>query len=486
MFLFQRGGKFRDMNILGRRKEQDLLQACLESKRPEFLAVYGRRRTGKTYLVKEYFRNQFSFYATGVANVSTKEQLEVFGDTLKRFGCREKARPKNWIEAFSRMRDILESDNVKRDAYTGKRVVFLDELPWMDTARSDLKTGLDYFWNSWGSTQPDLLLIVCGSASSWIIENVLNDNGGLYNRVTRQIQLKPFTLHECEELCALNGINISRKLLLESYMVFGGIPYYFNMLDKRLSIPQNIDNLLINENGELHYEYERLFKSLFKKSEIHRTVIDILSNRRYGYTRTEIIEALGINSGNALTSALSELEQCGFIRKYKISAVSKQGFVYQITDPFILFYHNYVRNMKKESWVKYINTPGYYAWCGNSFETVCLNHIAQIKNALGISGVETNEYTWKSRKTTPGIQIDLIIDRADGVINLCEMKYSSDEYVIDSAYEKELFRKMEVYRQETSTDKSIHITLVTVNGLKKNEYSGVVLNTITATELFAE
>lgn len=474
------------MNIIGRRKEQDLLQTCLESKRPEFLAIYGRRRTGKTYLVKEFFHNQFSFYATGVANASTKEQLEVFGDTLRRFGSKEKARPKSWVEAFSRMRDILETPNIKRDAVTSKRVVFLDELPWMDTARSDLKTGLDYFWNSWGSSQPDLLLIVCGSASSWIIENVLNDNGGLYNRVTRQMQLLPFTLHECEELCIFNGLNMGRKQIMESYMVFGGIPYYFNMLDSRLSLPQNIDNLLINENGELHYEYDRLFKSLFKRSELHRSVIDVLSNRRYGYTRTEIIDALGINSGNKLTTVLSELEQCGFIRKYKLSASSKQGFIYQITDPFVLFHHHFLRNMKIGSWLKYINTPGYYAWCGNTFELICLNHVAQIKSALGISGVETCEYTWRSKKAVPGVQIDLIIDRTDGVINLCEMKYSSAEFIIDSAYEKELLYKVEVFREETLTEKSVHITLVTENGLKKNEHSGTVLNTITVAELFAE
>ena len=473
------------MNIIGRHREQNLLQTCLESKRPEFLAIYGRRRTGKTYLVKEYFRNQFSFYATGVANASTKEQLEVFGDTLRRFGSCEKSRPKSWIEAFSHMRDVLELPNIKRDAVTGKRVVFLDELPWMDTARSDLKTGLDYFWNSWGSSQPDLLLIVCGSASSWIIENVLNDNGGLYNRVTRQLHLKPFTLHECEELCAMNGFSMGRKQLMESYMVFGGIPYYFNMLDNRLSVPQNIDNLLINENGELHYEYDRLFKSLFKKSELHKSVIDVLSSRRYGCTRTELIESLGLNSGSTLTTVLSELEQCGFIRRYKVSVSSKQGFIYQITDPFILFNYYFLRNMKTGSWLKYINTPGYYAWCGNTFEIICLNHIEQIKNSLGISGVETYEYTWRSKKATPGVQIDLIIDRADGVINLCEMKYSSGEFVIDPAYEKELLYKMEVFRKETLTDKSIHITLVAVNGLKKNEHAGIVLNTITATELFA-
>lgn len=472
------------MNIIGRKKEQDLLQRCLESKRPEFLAVYGRRRTGKTYLIKEYFRNQFAFYATGVANTKTKAQLSVFNDTLIRFGSKDKTIPKNWIEAFSRMRDVLESDNIRRDAVTGKRVVFLDELPWMDTARSDLKTGLEYFWNSWGSTQSDLLLIICGSASSWIIDNVIGDYGGLYNRVTRRMQINPFTLRECEELCILNDLKMNRKQLIESYMIFGGIPYYLNMLDNRLSLAQNVDELIMNESGELHNEFDKLFKSLFRRFELHCRIIEKLSKRRYGYTRAEIINESGISSGEALTKALSELEQCGFIRKYENSTSSKQGYIYQLIDPFTLFYYYFINERKISSWIKYINTPGYNTWCGNSFEILCLNHIPQIKEALGISGVETREYTWRSKKTKPGAQLDLLVDRSDGVINLCEMKYSSGEYTVDSDCADDLIHKMETFQKETDSDKAIHITLVTVNGIKKNEYSGIVQNVITAENLF--
>ncbi len=472
------------MNIIGREKEQYLLQHCLESKRPEFLAVYGRRRTGKTYLIKEYFKNQFSFYATGVADHKTKMQLSVFFDTLKRLGCKESKCPRDWIEAFSMMRDVLESDNVKRDALTGKRVIFLDELPWMDTARSDLKTALDYFWNSWGASQADLLLIVCGSASSWIIDNVLSDKGGLYNRVTRSMQIKPFSLHECEELSVLNGLKMSRKQLIESYMIFGGIPYYLNMLDNRLSLAQNVDELLINENGELHYEYDRLFKSLFKKSEIHKKIIDALSQRRYGYSRTELLQETGLSSGKTFSDALSELEQCGFIRRYETAYSSKQGHIYQLIDPFTLFYHYFLKNKRISSWVKFINTPAYNAWCGNSFEMLCLNHVVQIKSALGISGVETKEYTWRSKTSTPGAQIDLLVDRNDDVINLCEMKYSSEEFVLDEDLSDDLIHKMETFQRETKTGKSIHITLVTTKGLKRNEYYDVVQNVINMDDLF--
>ena len=472
------------MNIVGRKKEQQLLQHCLESKRPEFLAVYGRRRTGKTYLIREYFRNQFAFYATGVANAARKQQLAVFHDTLKKYGDTQRGCPKNWIEAFSRMRDLLEAGPVRRDALTGKRIVFLDELPWMDTARSDLKTGLEYFWNSWGSSQPDLLLIVCGSASSWIINNVLGDTGGLYNRITRKMQLRPFTLRECQELCMANGIHMNRQQILDSYMVFGGIPYYLNMLDDRLSLPQNIDELLIQEEGELHYEYDRLLSSLYRNASIHHRIIEALSTRRYGYTRSELLAMTDLNSGAQMTTALTELEQCGFIRHYKTTDSSRQGFLYQIIDPYTLFYFTYLKEDKVRSWMKYINTPGYHAWCGNTFEILCLNHVAQIKEALGISGVETREYTWRSRKSSPGAQIDLLIDRDDGVIDLCEMKYSTEEYVIDALYERELLHKMHVYQDETQVRKSVHITLITVNGLKRNEHAGVVQNVITAEDLF--
>ncbi len=473
------------MNIIGRKPEQDLLNRCLQSPRPEFVAVYGRRRTGKTYLIREFFRNQFAFYATGIADVSMREELSAFNDTLQRYGSTEKGKPQNWIEAFSRLRNLLESDVAKRDALTKKRIVFLDELPWMDTARSDLKAGLEYFWNSWGSSQADLVLIICGSASSWVIENILGNKGGLYNRVTHQIHLMPFSLLECEELCKMNGVKQTRGQLIESYMVFGGVPYYINLLDNRLSLAQNIDELIIKETGELHYEYSRLYKSIFKNASIHQEIINALANKRFGYTRSELIETTGMSSGETLTNALNELEQCGFIRKYNVTPKQKNGCIYQLIDPFSLFYHSFLKNSTISSWTKFINTPAYNVWRGYSYELVCLNHVLQIKNALGITGVMTSEYAWRSKEHSPGAQIDLLIDREDGVINLCEMKYTSSPFTIDGDYEENLVNKMEAFCRETGTSKSIHITLVSANGLKQNEYAGTVQNIITADDLFA-
>ncbi len=466
------------MNIIGRKKELDILNRLLESKRPEFLAVYGRRRTGKTYLIKEYFNGQFSFYTTGIPNVKTKEQLQVFKDALIKHGHTDNTIPKNWYEAFSRLREIIESDSVRRDPVTRKKVVFLDELPWMDTARSDFKSALDYFWNSFGSSQKDLLLIVCGSATSWIINNIISDHGGFYNRITKQIHLHPFTLDECEELLKLNNIELSRRKVAMCYMIFGGIPYYLNLLDNRLSLDQNVNELIFNPDGELHYEYDRLFKSLFSKATLHMKIIEILSTKKIGLTRNDLIKSLDSKSGNGISTALLELEQCGFIRKYENFTTSKQNFIYQIIDPFTLFSIHYLRKTKVNSWINIINTPSYNSWSGNAFEILCLNHIAIIKEKLGISGVESNDYAWRSKDANPGAQIDLVIDRRDDVINLCEMKFSEDEFTIDKKYHKELLNKSAAFKDETLTKKAIHITMITVNGVKKNEYSDIIINQI--------
>lgn len=472
------------MNIIGRKREIDIINKCLESKRPEFLAVYGRRRTGKTYLVKEFFNQQFSFYTTGIPNVNTREQLKVFREALLRYGHADRKIPKDWFEAFSCLRDLLESQGVRRDPVTKKRVVFLDELPWMDTARSDFRSALDYFWNSWGSSQSDLLLIVCGSATSWIIDNIVSDHGGFYNRVTKQIHLQPFSLGECEALLRNNGFDLGRSQVAMCYMVFGGIPYYLNLMDSRLSLAQNIDELVFNPDGELHFEFDRLFRSLFSKADLHTRIIEALGKKKMGLTRKELVEDFGIQSANGLTVALSELEQCGFIRKYQNLPNASKNHLYQLIDPFTLFAITFLKNGTTSRWMEFIDTPGFYSWSGNAFEIVCLNHVRQIRQALGISGIASNAYSWKSRATKPGAQIDLVIDRADAVMNLCEMKYSGQPFEITSEYEANLRNKVRSFREETKTDKALHVTFISINGLKRNAHSDIVANQIDSEQLF--
>ena len=473
------------MNIIGRAEETDVIRTCISSNMPEFLAIYGRRRVGKTYLIKEFFNNSFSFYATGVPEGNMRMQLKVFNDELIRYGSGERSIPKDWLEAFGRLRNLLESKDVYREAENNKRVIFLDELPWMDTAKSDFKVALDYFWNSWASAQQDIILIICGSAASWIIDNIIMDTGGFYGRVTRRIHLMPFSLRECEEILKTGG-EVTRKQVMEYYMIFGGVPYYINMFDHSLSVAQNVDKLLFRENSLLKSEYEMLFRSLFRKrSDKHLKVIEAIAKKRIGVLREELLDDKSLPSGEALTTILNELEQCGFIRRYADYRTNSKGHLFQVIDPFVLFSIRFMDNAGVTSWMEYINSPSYNAWIGNAFEILCLNHISQIKTALGVSGVGSSEYSWRSKKSKPGAQIDLLIDRRDDIINICEMKYSENEYVIDADYEVNLKNKMEVFRKETDTKKALHITMVTANGLKHNAHWQVVLNEITADQLFS-
>jgi len=470
--------------MVGRIREQEIIKSCLESNRAEFLAVYGRRRVGKTYLVKEYFNNSFAFYATGLSNEKTRQQLKAFNGSLLEYGSSDKTQPTDWYEAFTRLKHLLLLEDVKRDPLTGKKVVFLDELPWMDTARSDFKSALEYFWNSFASTQNDLLLIVCGSATTWIIDNLIGDRGGFHNRITRQIYLSPFNLGECEALFRLNGVQITRKQVIESYMIFGGIPYYINCFDKRLSMAQNVDELLFKESGQLFYEYDRLLKSLFRHCEKHSAIIDAISQVKGGMTRVDLAKIKAIGDGEPLTKALRELEQCGFIRKYKNYMKEKQGFYFQLIDPFMLFSFHFIKNRRHDSWMTYINSPGYYSWAGNAFELVCLIHSRQIKKNLGIEGVESVEYAWRSNECKPGAQIDLLIDRRDDVVNLCEIKYSIDPFEITSSYESELKNKISAFIKESNCRKAVHLTLVSASGLKQNIHSGIIIKLITGDDLF--
>lgn len=462
------------MIIIGRKKEQDILTRLADSKRPEFLAIYGRRRVGKTYLIKEFFNNKFCFYATGVYKEKTKKQLNRFRNQLIEYGLQNVENLNSWFEAFNELKRLLEQSNIK---YQGKKkIVFIDEASWLDSARSDFKESLDYFWNTYASTKEDVLLILCTSSTSWIIDNVLHDKGGLYNRVTEKIKLNPFSISETKKLFEYNGMNITNKDVFDYYMVFGGIPFYINKLDNKLSISQNIDELLFKEDGALRYEYNYLFSSLFKNYQNHLKIIEYIAKRKCGVSRKELVEGNIIQSGGALTTILNELEQCGFIRKYNVGSGNNNS-QYQVIDHFALFANSFMINNKIDSWITYINTPSYYSWSGYSFEMLCLNHINEIKDALKIGGVLSKEYGFINNKKG-GAQIDLVIDRADNVINLCEMKYSDSLFEITANYYEKLINKIDVFRNEIKNKKAIHLTMITLNGTKKNQYSNIVINDI--------
>ncbi len=462
--------------LIGRKSELKTLSSLVESKKPEFVVLYGRRRVGKTFLVKQFFNERFSFYSTGVISGSRKDKLVAFHMSLKHYGCTEKEPPENWFEAFERLRELLEKPYCYREGKNQKRIVFLDELPWMDSRRSDFKAAFDFFWNTYGSSQDDLVLLVCGSATSWIINNIVKDTGGFYNRLTNQIHLRPFNLKECKAFCSKKGLNLKDEQILRGYMVFGGIPYYWDLLDATLSLDQNIQNLCFEETGQLRYEYNALFHSLFSSKGEHRAVIEALAKKKYGVLRNDFLKEKDVKGGRQLTEALEELEQCGFIRRYRNQKTQKSNLFYQIVDPFVRFAITFLIQEKTDSWMKYIGKPSYFAWVGNSFELLCLNHIKEIKEALSIGGVETREYSFRSKKSTPGAQIDLCIDRADGVIDLCEMKYTDEPFVLDAGYTENLQNKISVFREETKTDSVIHLVLISAKGAKgKNLDSAAII-----------
>lgn len=466
--------------IIGRAKEQEILCRRINSDSSEFIAIYGRRRVGKTFLVRQYFNDAFSFYSTGIYQGTKKEQLGAFSRQLEYYsGCRREV-AKDWFDAFAQLREYLGSIGGTKPI-----VVFLDELPWMDTQKSRFVKAFEYFWNSWGSTNKRLKLIVCGSATTWMRENVISDKGGLYNRTTCSIYLAPFTLHETEQYLLSRGIHWNRYQIAECYMVLGGTPLYLQMLERNLSLAQNVDNLFFIQNAPLVREYDFLFRSLFNESTLHRQIIETLASKAIGMTRAEIMAATKIKDGGALTKALRNLSDCDFIRQYTAFGKTERGTIYQLTDLFSLFHLRYVkgyRGQDEHHWQNMIDSPSRRAWSGYSFEQLCLHHIRQIKLKLGISGVQSDVCAWKG----DGGQIDLLIDRRDQTINLCEMKFSQAEFEITKQYDEHLRERTECFRSETKTRKALNLTFVTTYGVKKNMYSGNVQSEIKLDDLFVE
>jgi AAA+ ATPase superfamily predicted ATPase len=470
------------MKIIGRKYEQNAIKKYVESSNPEFVAVYGRRRVGKTFLIREYFENSFTFYHTGLANAGKQEQLSNFNHTLNFYGKIPYPLVQSWLDAFRQLIHLLE-----HSAKKSKKVVFIDELPWMDTPRSGFITALEYFWNSWASARPDLLLIVCGSSTSWMINKLINNHGGLHNRITHRMILEPFTLGECEAFYQQHKIVMDRHQIVESYMILGGVPYYLSLMDKSLSLPQNIDALCFAKNGELREEFPRLYASLFRNSENHVKVVEALGQKVKGLTRDEIIKISKLQGGG-LTQTLEELEQCGFIRKYQAFEKKTKSVLYQLVDFYSLFYLNFIRHANNNDihyWSNINRQAKHKAWSGYAFEMVCLEHLEQIRTKLGISGVVTTMASWRSRNVrATGAQIDLLLERNDHIINLCEMKYADTEFVIDKKYNENLRNKRATFVGETKTRKTVHITMITTYGVKHNEYWGNIQSEVTIDDLF--
>ncbi|MBR1464832.1 MAG: AAA family ATPase [Bacteroidaceae bacterium] len=467
------------MEIIGRKTEKESLQRLFNSNRSEFLMVYGRRRVGKTYLIREYFQNQFAFSATGIAKGDRMEQLVNFRNSIRQYDDSIDGKEiKDWFDAFHALEQLLTKSKKER------KVIFLDELPWMDTPKSSFVKALELFWNSWASARHDILLIVCGSAASWLVKNIVRNHGGLHNRLTFKMKIAPFDLAETKAYLSSKGINWENKMTAECYMILGGIPYYLDMLDKSKSLAQNVDALFFSETALLEDEYQNLYASLFKKSEEYLRIVETLAKKKSGYTREEIIHHTKVSDGGGLSRRLEELEQCGFIRKYK--TIGNVTFTYQLIDYFSLFYHNFLKNgpsFDTSNWMHLQGTSTYHTWCGLSFERLCMSHQHQIKKALGISGISTNTFSYYS----PEAQIDMVIDRGDQIVTLCEMKFTDEPYSINKTTAEKLREKISCLKTAMKKRKGIYIAMVTTYPLKQNEYSiNLVQNNVLLDDLFCE
>lgn len=474
--------------MVGRILEKQLLQRAIHRQQAQIVVVYGRRRVGKTFLINEFFNNNFAFKHTALSPFDLQspkkqlaQQLNEFYYSLKTYGLCCSSAPTSWNEAFHMLQELLDS---KADG--SNQVIFIDELPWMDTPKSGFVSAFEHFCNDWCSAREYVKLIICGSATSWIYDEMLNNKGGLYGRVTSSIYVKPFTLKECEDLFREEGFYLDKYDIVQAYMAFGGIPYYLTQFREDLSVVQNIDYLLFNPDSLLYEEFDRLFASQFANPELLKAIIESVGKKRGGLTRAEIISSLKCSSGGNLSKAIQALEKSRLITSYK--PFGERITKYRLSDQFCYFYLHHVKPNKNNSsfWQTHYNSPAMYNWLGLAFEEVVFDHIAQVKLALGISGVMSAESAWSvdQSDSESGMQIDLIIDRADRVIDVCEIKFCNDEYVVNSSYSRVIMSRMEKTSQLFKGKRSVQSVLVTTYGLKKNEYSSRFQKVITLEDLF--
>nr|WP_281281251.1 AAA family ATPase [Pontiella desulfatans] len=436
------------------------------------LAVYGRRRVGKTFLITHFF-GRFTVEFTGTKDLPAKQQLANFAAALG-----TKKTPATWQEAFQLLRRKLE-----RSKASEKQVVFFDELPWIASRKSGFLPAFEHFWNSWGSRRGNLLIIVCGSAAAWMIKRVIHNKGGLHGRVTRTMQLSPFNLCEAHEYLRSRKFSHNWFQTLELYMALGGVPFYLHQAQPNLSAAQNIDKLCFEPGAPLRNEFNEVYASLFENHERHLQIIKALAKTQQGLTRAELQQKAKLESGGTLSQTLEELNRSGFIGITIPFGRTKRDSLFRLTDEFSLFHQRWIegKRLSEEAgahWIKLRATPRWNAWSGFAFENICLKHIRQIKTSLGIAALQTESSAWRSRPKPgeKGAQIDLLVDRADNVVSLCEMKYSAAPFTITKKYAEELRNKMQVFQTATKTRKALLLAMVTANGLADNAYSQELIN----------
>ena len=470
--------------IIARDNEIETLERKYRSGKSEFVIVYGRRRIGKTFLINNVFADRFTFTFVGARKQKQEKQLRSFAAQLKIYGDYQVVPIlNNWEEAFAELRLLIEQKSKDE-----RKVIFFDEMPWIDTQQSAFVDALEYFWNAWAAQRNDILFIACGSATSWMVNKLIKNKGGLHNRITEQIYLRPFRLGECEEYLHKNGCIWDRYTILQSYMAMGGVPYYMSLLNPEQSLAQNIDRLFFVKNAPMREEFDELFNALFNQADKYIAVVNALAGSREGLLRAEIMEKTKM-SGGSLTKILENLERCDFIETYARYKSSVRNTLYRISDPYTLFYFKFLHNKNSKDehwWTNNMHSHSVESWQGFSFETICMTHLEQIKQRLGISGISTTTSSWRKLGDdgSKGAQIDLVIDRADRVINLCEMKFSEGPYTITKDYEEKLRSRMAIFKEDAKTRKSLVTTLVTTYGVLRGIHSGIVQSEVLMDDLF--
>lgn len=483
--------------IIGRDEEKKILADIYSSQEAELVAVYGRRRVGKTFLIKHFYQSKpaIFFHVTGIKDGTFVEQLQQFaktiGDTF--YDGASINVPKTWLAAYEELTKAIRKLPANK-----KIVLFFDELPWMATKRSRLIQSLDYFWNRYWVDLPNVKLILCGSSASWIIKKIIKHKGGLHNRITKKILLKPFNLYDTKKLLNANKIKLNNQQILQVYMALGGIPYYLKGLKKSLSVAQNINQLCFHVDGLLFDEFNEVFASLFDDAAAYKELVILVADTREGISRKKIETANKLTGkGGNLTARLEHLEMAGFITSFMPLGNRKKGLYYRISDEYCYFYLNWVgpakRTLMKEEgnkryWQMKVNTSKYRSWAGYAFENICYKHIGNIRRCLNI-GDDAEVGSWryipkKGEPNTMGAQIDLLFDRSDNAITICEIKYTDKPFIIDKSYYRDLLNKAQVYRKETGSKKEIFFSMISANGVKSSIYSEEIINRVVTLDSF--
>ena len=470
--------------LIGREEEVRRLKSLVSSQHAEFVALFGRRRVGKTFLINQVYRDQFAFKMSGVIEGSLQDQFAAFADAMDEHGLAMPEKPNNWMDALIMLKKALNPliDNGE------PCIIFFDELPAMDAGNSKVATAIGYLWNTWASLHDNVKLIICGSATSWMITHVIDSKGGLHNRLTDEMHIHPFTLREVEQYFDTRRFQWSRQMILQTYMILGGIPYYLSLLNNNESLVQNVNRLFFGRDFRMRREFRRLFNTLYKNPEKYVEIVKALAHSRQGMTREQLAKALKCDNNGHLGNKLEDLAYCEIIRKNIVreKEIKRKDAIYQLCDFFILFYLTFVDRAEVEAdyWSHHINTPEVNTWMGLAYERVCMAHVLQIKQALRIDAISTLTYSWRSKTSKPAAQIDLVIERADKIVNICEVKYSDGLYELNKDEYDKMIHRRNAFFQETCLHHSPWLSLIVTEGVAKGKYAVMVSSQLTMESLF--